>query len=198
MRVASFTLSLLLGGVVAVALASCAGAADGPGSGEAASDTAAAALPGGERPEGPSPESAPSCRGLERQILAAEVAPDALVRAFGPPRRRAAETEPNRHLPDATDTLVTLSWEGLEVRLRDPPGKAPLPQRALVRSARFVRHPELAPGTSAVAVVQALGEPGRRRADALVYDCGTGASQPVTFHLREGRVERIEVSFHVD
>jgi hypothetical protein len=47
-------------------------------------------------------------------------------------------------------------------------------------------------------VTRVLGEPTRRTPGGLVYDCGGGASQPVTFHLDgEDRVERVEISFYV-
>jgi hypothetical protein len=158
--------------------------------------TAPAATPGDAAPD--TLLSHVSCDGLERRLLAAGTSPGALVETFGAPVSRSTSTAPNRHLPGATDTLTALAWDGMEARFRTPPDSEALPVHATVRAPRFLRHPALGPGAPAERVMRVLGEPTRRAPGELVYDCGRGASQPVTFHLDgDGRVERIEISFYV-
>jgi hypothetical protein len=63
---------------------------------------------------------------------------------------------------------------------------------------RYVRHDRLAPGVTAAQVLAVLGEPTERDHARLVYDCNLGADQPVTFHLRNGRVASVTIDYYVD
>lgn len=139
-----------------------------------------------------------TCEGLERRIVGADLTRAGLRDAFGPPAGRSVTLEPNRHLPDATDSIFDLRWDGLRVEIRTPPDGEDLAVHARISDDRFLRYPSVGMGAPADRVLEVLGTPSSRRDDALVYDCGMGASQPVTFHLEDGVVRRVEISFYVD
>jgi hypothetical protein len=139
-----------------------------------------------------------TCDGLEDRILDATPSRAGLVHVFGAPDAMAVETEPNRHLPGETDTLLTLRYEGLVFRLRIPPSGNELPEHALISANRFVRYTAVGVGAPTAQVIAIVGEPGVRTDEALVYDCGEGAPAPVTFHLRDGLVTAIEIAYYVD
>lgn len=136
--------------------------------------------------------------GLEREIVAAELTREGLRSAFGEPGGVDTTTEPNRHMPDATDSLFDLSFPGLEASIRRAANGAELVHRVEVTDNRFVRHPAIGIGARAERVVEALGEPTSREGDDLVYVCGEAVEQPVTFRVEDGRVSAIEVDFYVD
>lgn len=175
---------------------------DGSGEREGTDEAPRAEAPADSpRPEAPA-DSAPgeilSCDGLERDILRTETTRAALEAAYGPPDSVAAETEPNRHIPDATDSLFVVRYPGLTVEIRRPPSGEDLTSHAAIRDNRYLAHPAVGIGAPADRVASVLGEPGTRSEDRLVYDCGPHVEQPVTFWLSDGTVERIEISYYVD
>lgn len=139
-----------------------------------------------------------SCEGLERDILRTETTRAALEAAYGPPDSMSAETEPNRHVPDATDSLFVVHYPGLTVEIRRPPSGDDLTSHAAIRDNRYLARAAVGIGARADRVVSVLGEPRTRSEDRLVYDCGPHTEQPVTFWLADVVVERIEISYYVD
>lgn len=151
--------------------------------------------PGGA--EGDSPASL-QCEGLERSILRTETTRAALSAAYGPPDSTRSWTEPNRHVPEAIDSLFVVHYPGLEVQIRRPPSGDDLTSHVSIRENRYLSEPSVGIGAPADQVMSVLGEPGSRGEDRLVYDCGPHTEQPVTFWLADGTVERIEISYYVD
>ena len=107
-------------------------------------------------------------------------------------------TEPNRHVPGRTDSLFVVHYDGLVSSIRTPSPGRDLPFHVVVTDNRFVRHPAIGIGATAATVEAVLGAPTRRTDATLVYECGEGAEEPVTFRLEAGRVERIVIDYYVD
>ncbi len=139
-----------------------------------------------------------SCEGLEMSLIAAAPTRAGLSSVFGPADSISIATEPNRHMPDVVDSLFVVHYPGLVGILRKPGGGDDMPDLIEITAARYVQPTQLAPGVSAEQVKAVLGEPTGQDADRLVYDCNLGANQPVTFHLRDGRVESISIDYYLD
>ncbi|HUG38977.1 MAG TPA: hypothetical protein VMM12_00745 [Longimicrobiales bacterium] len=139
-----------------------------------------------------------SCEGLAWRILKVDPTRAELAAEFGRPDSIVATTEPNRHVRGQLDSLFTVHYPGLMSILRKPEGGRDMVDHAVVTANRFLAHPQIGIDAPAARVIQALGEPTRRSPAALVYECGDGAEEPVTFHLAGGAVSRIEIDFYLD
>lgn len=139
-----------------------------------------------------------ACEGLETSILSAPATRAGLREAFGDPDSTSSKTEPNRHVPGAIDSLFVVHYTGLVARLRKPPDGPDLAEYVRVTETRYLRYPDLGIGARSSDIVKTLGEPTETDPASLVYDCGMGAEQPVTFHLGDGVVESIEIDYYVD
>jgi hypothetical protein len=117
---------------------------------------------------------------------------------FGPPDSTITTVEPNRHVPDAVDSIFTVFYPGLMMSLRTPRGARDMATAVTVQDNRYLAYPHIGMHTPVERVVEVLGEPGRREDDALLYDCGTAVEQPVSFRIEDGRVSRIDISYYVD
>lgn len=146
----------------------------------------------------PAAVEAIACEDLARTILAVEPARASLRRQFGAPGSVTATTEPNRHVPDRVDSLFVVRYPGLTASLRKPGGGEDMVDAVVVTESRFLAHPAIGMGTREERVLATLGEPTRRTAESLVYDCGEHVEEPVTFHLRDGLVLRIEIDYYLD
>ncbi len=151
-----------------------------------------------ERPAADEAAGTLSCEGLEREILRTETTRAAMAAAYGPPDSVDADTEPNRHIPEATDSLFVVQYPGMVVQIRRPPSGDDLTSHVSILDNRYLSEPSVGIGAPADRVMSVLGEPGSRGEDRLVYDCGPHTEQPVTFWLADGTVERIEISYYVD
>ena len=142
------------------------------------------------------------CDTLAATLLRTGATRSALAQAYGEPDSVEATTEPNRHMPDATDSLFVVHYPGLGVTLRTPPSARDLVSAVMVTDNRYLAYPSIGIGTREEAVVAALGEPDERTegdgTTVLTYACGEEVEQPVTFHIRDGVVVRIEASYYVD
>ena len=172
---------------------------------------AAACAPDGAPPEdapgrveGPEDRQQPAavetiaCENLARTILAVEPVRASLQRQFGVPDSITATTEPNRHVPGRVDSLFVVHYSGLTASLRKPGGGEDMVDGVVVTESRFLAHPAIGVGAPEARVIAALGAPTRRTAGSLVYDCGEHVEEPVTFHLRDGVVQRIEIDYYLD
>lgn len=139
-----------------------------------------------------------ACEGLESSLLPVPATRAALRDRFGAPDSIRATTEPNRHVAGATDSLFVVYYPGLLISLRTPSGGRDMADRVEVTDGRYVRHAALRIGAPAAQVLAALGTPNTRDATRLVYDCGEGAEQPVTFTLQHGVVAAITIDYYVD
>lgn len=101
-------------------------------------------------------------------------------------------------MPGAIDSLFVVHYTGLVARLRKPPDGSDLAEHVRVTETRYLRYPGLGIGARSSEIVKTLGEPTETDPAGLVYDCGMGAEQPVTFHLGDGVVESIEIDYYVD
>lgn len=139
-----------------------------------------------------------SCEGLETSLIAAMPTRAGLRASFGAADSIRIATEPNRHMPDVVDSLFVVHYPGLVATLRKPGGGDDMPDLIEIADARYVGPAQLAPGVSAAQVVAVLGEPTEQDDTRLVYDCNLGADQPVTFHVRGGRVASITIDYYLD
>jgi hypothetical protein len=117
---------------------------------------------------------------------------------FGPADSTELTTQPNRHVEGVTDSLFTVYYPRLTVRLHKPGGDEALVSHATVEDNRYLAFPRIGIGAWADSVSAALGPPTERSADRLTYICGMGAEQPVHFELQEGRVARVIIDYYVD
>lgn len=142
------------------------------------------------------------CDTLAATLLRTAATRSALAEAYGEPDSVAVATEPNRHMPDATDSLFVVHYPGLAVTLRTPPSARDLVAAVTVTDNRYLAYPSIGIGTREEAVIAALGEPHERAegdgTTVLTYACGEEVEQPVTFDIRDGVVVRIEASYYVD
>ena len=142
------------------------------------------------------------CDTLAATLLRTGATRSALAEAYGEPDSVEVTTEPNRHMPDATDSLFVVHYPGLAVTLRAPPSARDLVSAVTVADNRYLAYPSIGMGTREEAVVAALGEPHERTArdgmTVLTYACGEEVEQPVTFLVRDDVVVRIEASYYVD
>ena len=142
------------------------------------------------------------CDTLASTLLRTGATRNALAEAYGAPDSVEVTTEPNRHMPGATDSLFVVHYPGLAVTLRTPPSARDLVSAVTVTDNRYFAYPSIGIGARASALVGALGEPDERTTaggtTSLIYACGEEVEQPVTFHLRDGVVMRIEASYYVD
>jgi hypothetical protein len=153
---------------------------------------------GGTQPPGETP--AERCQAWVDQGLAIDTLTRAGLRArLGPPTDVVAATEPNRHIPDAIDSLFTMHWPGASVMLRTPPSGADLAERVTVRDDRWLRWTDPGIGDAGARVVEVLGPPQERQPGILRYACGAGpVDEPVGFVIVDGVVSEIVFDFYVD
>jgi hypothetical protein len=113
---------------------------------------------------------------------------------LGEPAEAQVTTEPNRHVPHATDTLTVLRFDAVEAQIRTAMG-SDLLERITVLGNRHLRYAP-AIGTSQDELLALFGEPDRREADRLEYLCAPEPMPdvPVSFTVRQGEVR--EVTFH--
>lgn len=139
-----------------------------------------------------------SCDSLARRLFPVEPTRAGLTGRFGAPDTVLVEPVPNRHVPDQTDTIATVRYDGLEVEIYVVTGGRELPDHAIVTDARFLALPALGPGAPAARLERALGPPTTRAGDTLTWSCGSEVDEPVSFRISEGVVDRIWVDWYVD
>jgi hypothetical protein len=139
-----------------------------------------------------------ACEGLELTILRTTAQRASMRAMFGPPDSVRATTEPNRHLPEVTDSLFVLYYPGLTADIRKPHQGGDMPVHVRVSDTRYLAYPQVGVGVPLDNVIRLLGEPTSRAATSLSYDCGIGAEQPVIFHFDAGRVSSVEIQYYVD
>lgn len=168
------------------------------GCGSGPSDRAAPADNGGTADQQSTDLNPISCEGLETSILATESTRKALRRVYGEPDSVLFTTQPNRHVAGGVDSLFGVFYRGLTVSLRVPDRGEDLVEHVVIRDNRFLRYPRIGISASESDLVDQLGPPTWRDSSAIAYDCGTGAEQPVRFHLHSGRVDSVQVHYYVD
>lgn len=118
---------------------------------------------------------------------------------LGEPARVERQTEPNRHVAGATDTISVLHYTGLRAQVRTAQGRDLLEQ-VTVEDNRHLRFDEPALNTSESDLVSLLGEPDRRNGGRMFYECapGPGPEEPVSFRIAERRVRDVAFHHYVD
>jgi hypothetical protein len=139
-----------------------------------------------------------SCAGLHDRILRVPPTRAALLAQFGIPDSVTGSIEPNRHVPDAVDSLFVVFYPGLVINIRAPQGGRDMAVGVTIQDNRYLAYPDIGMETSAARVTATLGAPTRRRDDVLIYDCDAVVEQPVAFRIVDGRVARIDISYYVD
>ena len=162
-------------------LSACAGAGDG------------SAVPPGDT-------AAERCATWTAEALAVTGTTRADIRAqLGEPAEITAATEPNRHIPDAIDSLFTMTYTGIVFSLRTPPQAGDMLERAHVTDNAHLLWSEPGIGVTAERVIELIGEPAEREPDLLHYACGTGpVSEPVFVVIRDSVVQAVIFDFYVD
>lgn len=148
----------------------------------------------------PDPSSAlpATCDNLATVMLDPVPTRDRLRSRFGPADSIGLTTQPNRHVDGVTDSIFTVHYPGLTVRLHKPGGAEALVSHAAVEDNRYLAFPRIGIGAREDRVIAALGSPTDRTTDRLTYSCGMGAEQPVHFELGQGRVARVTIDYYVD
>ena len=168
--------------------------APGPGSG----DTPAAPT---DTTAGPGPSASPHAW-LQSGFVSPGATASELRDRFGPPDERTVSPTPNRHVPDQTDTLVTLTYDrGLTIELYSVTGGDDLLQSVVVSSPGVVSYDEpVDVGSTWETVTSILGPPSGRRDGMPFYACEgcPAAESPVFFDVVDGVVRRIRFTYYVD
>lgn len=140
------------------------------------------------------------CRAFVEDGLALDSLTRAGLRAqLGEPERIEAATEPNRHIPDAVDSLFTMVWPGATAVLRTPPAGNDLVEQISLTDGRWLRWNVPGIGSAEARVIEVLGPPQERQPNVLRYACGGGpVDEPVGFVIENGSVAEIVFDFYVD
>lgn len=118
---------------------------------------------------------------------------------FGEPDSARAQATANRHDPSRTDTIVTLHYPAARYIVYVVTGGRELMELADIETNAHLRHTRPGIGTPVDSLRAWFGEPTRGAGAELEYECLTcEVPQPVTFHIRDGRVRRIVFDFYVD
>lgn len=153
-----------------------------------------------ERPPLPGETARARCEAFYEEGLAVEALTRVALRGeLGEPIAALHTTEPNRHLPERTDTLWTLRYEGLQAEIRTAGGNDLL-ERVGVTEDRHLRFAEPRIGSPRAEVVERLGAPHEDRDGDLRYLCAPEPmpDMPVTFRMEGGRVAAIVWEYYVD
>lgn len=122
-----------------------------------------------------------------------------LLTEAGRPTKTEVEVVPNRHVPDQQDSIIRMEYDGMTVQLRRPGPGGEMFEYVAVTKRKWLNFPFFKPGVSEENVVTAMGEPQRRDARQLIYECGGGeVENPVVFELEDGAVQRIVFNYYVD
>jgi len=120
---------------------------------------------------------------------------------FGEPREVRVETEPNRHVPDAVDSLYHMLYDDVEVTLRVAQSNTLLESVVVRSNDRMGSAPPLI-GASDADIRERFGEPEGTPDGHFLYRCETCSElggNVVIFRLgKGGTVEAIEIRHPVD
>lgn len=139
-----------------------------------------------------------SCEDLHATMLRVPPTRQAFAAEFGAPDSIARSAEPNRHDPATVDSLFIVYYPRLVLDIRTPAGARDMATHVRVEDNRYLAYPGIGIGATAREVEEALGEPGARDPGRLIYQCGSGAEQPVMFSIPNGRVRAVEIAWYVD
>lgn len=196
----------------------------GPPAAWAAAALLVACACGGRAPDGgDATEEAPSPDGAEDAPVpawtdsAAGVAIDSVLRRverlagrsrseardrLGTPEEERRRTLANRHVADAVDTIVRLSWTGLAARYH----KSGANQREFLSSVEVTGTSRLerilpAPLRDRGGLRRVLGDPDRVEGERWIWVCcpgRPGAEESLAVQLRDGRVAGLRAGYFVD
>lgn len=118
----------------------------------------------------------------------------------GPPLHTATHTQPNRHDPSITDSIVVLDYADARIAYYVvTAGSTDLLDFAEVRSDAWLALRPPGIGTRADSLIAWWGAPVSRSDSTLEYDCATcEVPHPATFVLEDGRVRSIRFDLYVD
>jgi hypothetical protein len=139
-----------------------------------------------------------TCDDLHDEILKVPATRQAFSAEFGRPDSVISSVEPNRHVPDAVDSLFVVHYPGLVMDIRTPEGARDMAAHVRVDDNRYLAYPAIGIGATAERIEEVLGEPRERGDGYLTYQCGIGAEQPVRFSISDGRVTAIDIAYYVD
>lgn len=149
----------------------------------------------------PNPSESPHAW-LQGGFVSPGTAAGELRERFWPPDTRTATPTPNRHVPDQTDTIVTLEYDrGLTIELYSVTGGDDLLQSIVVSAPGILSYDEpVDVGSAWEAVTAILGPPSGRQDGTPFYACDgcPAAESPVYFEVVDGAVRRIRFSYYVD
>jgi hypothetical protein len=145
-------------------------------------------------------DPAAGCRQFTREGLKLKARSRAGLDAeVGRPAQTEVEVVANRHMPGQQDSIIRLTYEGMEVQIRKPGPGGEMFEYVAVHERKRLNFPYFKPGVSEASVIAALGEPQRREANKLIYECsGAEVENPVVFEMKEGTVQRIIFNYYVD
>jgi hypothetical protein len=133
--------------------------------------------------------------------LAAGATREQVRSRFGEPREVRVETEPNRHVPDAVDSLFHMLYDDVEVTLREAQSNTLLERVVVHSNVRMGGAPPLI-GASESELRERFGEPEGTPEGHFLYRCETCSQlggNVVIFRLgKGGTVEAIEIHHPVD
>ncbi|MBW3535824.1 MAG: hypothetical protein KY453_11520 [Gemmatimonadetes bacterium] len=166
---------------------------DGTGGAAAAADT--------DGPAAAEPEDTPAAdRFVTGALEPVGGSRDEIRTSLGEPDSIGREPVANRHVPDQTDTIVTLHYPELVATLYAATGGDDLLQSVRVTDDAHLRDPAIRIGMPWEEARRRLGDPHEMDGEVPVYVCRscTGAENPVRIHVADGLIQAIEFTYYVD
>ncbi|HET7275188.1 MAG TPA: hypothetical protein VFI91_08390 [Longimicrobiaceae bacterium] len=165
----------------------CAGET-GPGGGvasDAAADISAESLPGREE-------------FVQNGLISPGTDRASFTEALGQPDSASAEIIPNRHIPDAQDSIITIYYPRVIATVHRPGPGGELLKSVQVSDNQFLRYPVI--GAASEVIATAFGEPDEQTINTVTYFCTscTAGNNPVRFSFEDGRVRSVRFSYYVD
>jgi hypothetical protein len=139
-----------------------------------------------------------TCLTLMDAVFLAPLTRAELLQSYGAPDSLQSSTEPNRHIPGATDSLFEVHYSGLTARFRKPSEGSDLITEMHVSDNRYLRYPSIGIGARRDRLIQVVTDTFLVRDDRVEYDCGMGANEPITFWLVGGQIRRVSKTYYVD
>jgi hypothetical protein len=136
---------------------------------------------------------------IRQGLSTPELSRAAFAEALGAPDSVTAEAVPNRHIPTATDTILTLYYPELMARIHRPGPGGELPAAVAVTDNQYLRYPVI--GTPVERIVESFGPPDERSDSAVTYYCTScvAGNDPVRLFVGDrGEVHRVRFEFYVD
>jgi hypothetical protein len=123
-----------------------------------------------------------------------------IYQTLGSPQRMARKPIENVHYPDVIDTLVTLFYPTLTVKVYVTSQGQEYIGYVLVEDNKYLKYPSIGIGITESELFENLGMPHYQEGGLHTYVCQNceGAEESVIFHTVNGTIQKIEFVYYID